>query len=404
MRALRSATAHWTVRGILLVALALTGCAPGGPATSGQASGPGTEARNQRQLVIYVAAEPNSLAQRALAQRSASIRFAQRVFNAQGSLRDSRGIPEPELFASLPTLNSQDWQVFPDGTMQTTYTLRPNLTWHDGQPLTADDFAFSWRIYSNPVLGVASQLPFSSISDVTALDRQHFTVHWKQPYADADTLSEHNRELPALPQHVLGPALEQLPATGPEPFVNNAFWGAQFVGLGPFRVQQWELSSYIDAGRFDGYALGAPKVQRVQLRFSADQNVVMAALLAGEAHAATDSSIPNFPEVLMQQWPAGTVAQSPSSLRALNFQLRPELVNPRAILDVRVRQAIAHAVDRQEISDALYMGQGIFADTPILPNSELGAALDSSIPSYPLDLRASEQLMNQSGWSKGPDG
>src|SRR5439155_2538191 len=141
-----------------------------------QDTGPTSGGNSQRPLVIYVAAEPNSLAQRALSQRSASIRFAQRLFNAQGALRDSGGIPQPDLFASFPNLNSPDWQVFSDGAMQTTYTLRSNLTWHDGQPLTADDFVFSWHVYSSPALGVASQLPFSAMTDVSAVDREHFVV------------------------------------------------------------------------------------------------------------------------------------------------------------------------------------------------------------------------------------
>src|SRR5581483_10792559 len=120
---------------------------------------------------------------------------------------------------------------------------------------------------------------------------------------------------------------DQLDASGPEAFVNQPYWGSQYTGLGPYRVQRWEAGSFIDAVRFDGYALGAPKIPRVQLRFSADQNVVIASLLSGEAQAATDSAVPNFPETLIQQWSqtnAGTVIHSPSSLQVLAFQLRPE--------------------------------------------------------------------------------
>src|SRR5207237_9207696 len=100
----------------------------------------------------------------------------------------------------------------------------------------------------------------------------------------------------------------------------------------------------------------------------------------------------------------GTVLQPPSSFRGIVFQVRPEFANPRGILDVRVRQAIAYSVDKQAMSEALHSGQAILADTPVFPDSTLGPALDGSIPRYPLDLRSSERLLNQAGFSKGPDG
>ncbi|HEY3118718.1 MAG TPA: ABC transporter substrate-binding protein, partial [Chloroflexota bacterium] len=146
---------------------------------------------------------------------------------------------------------------------------------------------------------------------------------------------------------------------------------------------------------------------RLQLRFSDDQNVVLANLLAGEAHVAMDSAIPQVPEALMQQWSstgAGTIFSSPSQLQYMGFQLRPEMANPRAVLDPRVRKAFAHAVDKQAISDAIYGGQAVLSDTPVCPCSEWGAAMDASVTRYPYDPRAADGLLNQAGISKGPDG
>ncbi|HEY3117692.1 MAG TPA: ABC transporter substrate-binding protein [Chloroflexota bacterium] len=358
-------------------------------------------------MVIFVRSEPTSVATRPFLQRSASLRTTQRVFNALPSLQDGRGLPpQPELLASLPALNTDSWKVFPDGRMQTIYTLRPNLTWQDGVSLTADDFVFAWRVYASPELGFAGQPPMSVISDVATSDREHFVIHWKGPYPDADALSQDGRELPALPQHILGSAFEQVATSGRDSVANHPFWSQQYVGLGPYRIQRWEVGSFIDAVRFERYVLGAPKIARIQLRFSSDQNVVMASLLAGEAHAATESSIPNYPEALMQQWDrtrAGRVFSWPSSYRAMMLQLRPELANPRAILAPRIRKAIAYAVDKQAVSDAVYAGQAVFADTPVWKGSAWGGAIDDSIPVYPMDPRASENLMNEVGFNKGSD-
>jgi peptide/nickel transport system substrate-binding protein len=356
---------------------------------------------------MLLAAEPTGVAWRGFKQSSANIRAPQRIFNALPALIDGRGLPRPELLVGLPALNTDTWQVFPDGTMRTTYTLRPNLTWHDGQPLTADDFVFSWRVYSNPELGLADQPPMSAISEVAAIDREHFTIHWRVPYPDAETLSLYSRELPAVPQHILGTLFEQMPTNGRDSFFNHPFWGTQFVGLGPYRVNQWEPGAFIEAVRFDGYALGAPKIARVQLRFSVDQNVVMANLLAGEAHVAMDSAIPQTPTALIQEWSrtgAGTVFRSPTSWQEVVFQLRPDIANPRVILDPRVRKAVAHAVDKHTVNEAIYDGQGVLSDGPVWSGSEWGAALDDAIPAYSFDLRATERWMSQAGLSKGSDG
>jgi peptide/nickel transport system substrate-binding protein len=393
---------------LLLVTLALTACAQSAPGRTGPEAAPGTiAATDSRPLVVFVRVEPATLATRAFVQKSAGLFFPWRLVNALPALTDAHGLPQPELLSILPALNSESWQVFPDGTMRTSYTLRSNLTWHDGQPLTAADFAFAWRVYAHPELGLAGQAPMPAIAYVAAIDRDRFVIHWKSLYPDADSLSAIDRELPALPQHILGTAFEQMATAGRDPLVTHPFWAAQYVGLGPYRLQQQEPGSFMDLVRFEGYALGVPRIPRIQLRFSDDQNVVVAHVLAGEAHAATDSSIGQAgAQTLAQEWArnrGGVVFNLPSSWRYLGFQLRPELANPRAILDPRVRKAIAHAVDKQAVGEAAYFGQAIITDTPVWTGSAWGEALDDSIPTYPLDPRATERLMTQAGFSKGGD-
>src|SRR2546428_1522091 len=169
--------------GILLMGLLLSGC--GGNASSSREQGAATAAPAQtRPLVIFLRAEPGSVAWRGFKQSSANIRTPQRIINAQPAVRDVRGQPQPELLSSLPALNTESWQVFPDGTMQTIYTLRPNLVWHDGEPLTADDSMFSWRVYSSPELGQAGQPPCSAISEASGIDTEEFMIPCKRLYPD----------------------------------------------------------------------------------------------------------------------------------------------------------------------------------------------------------------------------
>jgi peptide/nickel transport system substrate-binding protein len=402
MKATLSGITHSGAQGILLIALALTGCAPAGPATTtAPATAPSSETRT---LVALVGGEPASIAARALTSAGTSFRFQQRLPNALLTVIDAQGMPQPELLASLPALNTANWQVLPDGTMQTTYTLRPNLTWHDGQPLTAEDFVFAWRVYSSPDLGQANQPPMAFMADVVAMDRERFVINWKRPYPEADSLSYSNREFPALPQHMLGPAFDTLATSGRESFVSNPFWTQEYVGLGPYRIQQWHSGSSIDLVRFEGYALGVPKIGRVEMRFGSDANILVATLLAGAAHIAPslDSSEP-----VKQEWSrtnAGRFINTISSINYLSFQMRPEYASPGATLDPRVRKAIAHLVDKQTLVDTIFGGNGILTDTPIWTGSQWGPAIDGSITTYPFDPRAAEALMNQVGFRRGSDG
>src|SRR5579871_574601 len=158
---LRAGGSPWMrLASALLLAFAVLGCAAGttGPA---QSDTPASAGQPDRPLVMLVGVEPATVATRGLVQKGAGLHVALRIFNALPSLVDGRGLPRPELLASLPSLNTDTWQVFSDGTMLTTYTLRPGLAWHDGQPLTADDFAFSWHVYSSPDLGLADQAPMA---------------------------------------------------------------------------------------------------------------------------------------------------------------------------------------------------------------------------------------------------
>src|SRR5205823_4135328 len=111
---------------------------------------------------------------------------ASRLFTAALTYQDEREVPKPYLAEALPELNTNSWRVFPDGRMETTYVLRPNLVWHDGAPLTADDFVFALKLYNDPeASSLFERLPQQHIEDVTAPDDRTIVFRWKRPYAEA---------------------------------------------------------------------------------------------------------------------------------------------------------------------------------------------------------------------------
>src|SRR5579862_1871001 len=68
---------------------------------------------------------------------------------------DDRGELHPQLSTELPSQDHGTWLVRPDGTMQTTYKLRPGVTWHDGTALTAEDFVFAWAVARDKELPIS---------------------------------------------------------------------------------------------------------------------------------------------------------------------------------------------------------------------------------------------------------
>jgi peptide/nickel transport system substrate-binding protein len=180
------------------------------------------------------------------------------------------------------------------------------------------------------------------------------------------------------------------------------------VGLGPYRVRHWEPGTSIDADAFPGYVLGKPKIDRIRLLFVNDPNTVVANLLSGAAQLTFDDAI-RFEQgaVLRREWSdnaRGGVFSYPQQVRYTEIQLKPDLVQPATLLDVRVRRALAHAVDKQALVDGLLDGIGTPADSVISPRVDYFDQLNRAVHKYPYDVRATDALLTQAGFVKRSDG
>jgi len=361
-----------------------------------------------RTLVAAVRVEPKTIAARGLGQNTGvALYLTKKLFNADLALLDDQANPQPYLAEALPQLNTDSWKVGADGTMETIYRLRPNLVWHDGTPLTADDFVFSWKVYATPELGTAASPPISLIQDVQAPDRQTLVIHWTQPYAAAGALQSVGTGatgLPPLPRAVLGAALESGSA---ESVLNHPYWTTGFVGVGPYRLDRWEPGTFIEAVAFDRHALGVTKIPRIKLAFMPDGNTTLAAMLAGEVQLTADNGLPpQQVATYLRQRPPGSasVVQYANQWRAAHVQFRPDFVSPPYLRDVRVRQGLAYAADRVTLNDLIYDGQFTVADSVFAPTSEIGRAVDAAVTKYPFDLQRSAQLRADAGFTRGSDG
>jgi len=286
--------------------------------------------------------------------------------------------------------------------MESVYRLRPGLVWHDGAPLTAEDFVFTQRAVTDRTSKVFAKVEKpSQLEEMVAADARTLIFRWKGP----DRLAGEQPYQP-LPRHILESDFER---GDPDAFANRPYWKAEYVHLGAYRVQRWEPGAFIEVAAFNQHALGAPRIERVKLIWATDPNVAVATILAGEAHIAVDNSLP-FDGALMlkRAWEGsqvGRILLSPTSVRYLQAQSRPDYARPAALLDPAVRKALAHSIDKAAIVDSLLEGIGSHADTlEPPPGSDGYEAVQRAITTYPFDLRRAEQLLNGVGFQKGADG
>lgn len=391
-------TREISLSGLILV-VAAAACAPAPVPGSNQAAH-SVASTPARTLSIVVRLEPPAIAE---STSGVTMNYVgQALFTADLSLTDSQEVHHPQLAQALPELNTESWRVFPDGRMETVYRLRPGLTWHDGKPLTAEDFLLGhqsrvarigWGL-SNPSLEVRAT------EEVLAPDARTILVRWRHPYPNAGSPG-----LSPLPRHVLAGPLEQ---GSSEAYASHPHWTTEYVGAGPYQLARWEAGAFIEGAAFDRYVLGRPKIERVLVTWTADPNVALTRLLAADVDMAADTTL-QFQQaaVLRQQWAAdnkGAILLSPTQQRYLITQQRPEFANPRALLDVRVRKAALHAIDRKSLAETMLEGEGIVAESMIPSTVGFYSLVDRIIPRYQYDLRQAAELMAEAGFVRGPDG
>lgn len=385
-----------------LLALAIAGCAPTAPAATSEQGK--AVAGQPRTLRIVARLEVNDLTG---GGGNLKNEFVVRMFYAGLAARDIHENPYPVMAESLAQLNTEGWTVSPDGTMRTIHRLRPGLTWHDGAPLTAEDFVFTLRAYQKmaewgeATAGREEIERMRYVDRIDVLDPRTMAIHWKTTVPGAGHVPLWPR-----PRHLLEGWLD---LNDKDFFMSRDYWTSGFVQAGAYRLTKWERGAFIEGEAFDGFALGRPKVDRIVLTANSDVNVTVAQMLAGTVDMAVDRAI-EFQEIrgLKQAgWvdrTQGVFLLTPVQLRYIQIQARPDYVNPRALVDVRARRALLHAIDRPEVAEAMVEDRGAAAEVMIPNNVRYYPAIDRAITKYPFDVRRTEQLMAEVGYTKGPGG
>ena len=319
------------------------------------------------------------------------------------TLRDENDVLQPVLLERLPSQTDGSWDVNADGTMRTLYTLREGLKWQDGQPLRSADFVFAYRVYRDREIPLMTDVPERYMSSVTAVDDRTIEINWTQLFIEAASPASHH--LAAIPRHLLGDVYERDKSA----FLNSPYWNTeQYVGLGPFRVVSREPGVRVMLEANPHFLFGRPAIDSVEMQVVPDLNAVVVRVLAGDVDWVYYQDISALQaQLLREQWEsrgAGKILTAQVTNRGLAFQHRDVPNHQKALLDVRVRRAIMHAIDREDMGRTKTAGLAGLSDTPYYPEHYLYPRVRTALTTYPFDLRRTEVLLNEAGWTKGSDG
>jgi peptide/nickel transport system substrate-binding protein len=290
----------------------------------------------------------------------------------------------PLLAERVPTLENGDVVLRKDGGMDVTWKLRPNITWHDGKPLTSADVKFTVDAINSPSYNPESTDGFDRIASVDTPDPLTAVVHYKEIYAPYDI--QFIRGL--LPKHVL----EGRDIDHAQDYNRNP------LGTGPYRVHEWAAGEQILLERVPHYWRGDeyPRIKRILFKFIANTNTRINQLKSGEVHVVAQVPWDKYREI--KDLPSLVVHRTPGNAYehvTLNERRFP------AFADVRVRRALIHALDRELFVKTILDGLAPVAHGSVQPVSW---AYTDRITKYAFDPARARALLDEAGWTPGANG
>jgi peptide/nickel transport system substrate-binding protein len=292
---------------------------------------------------------------------------------------------------TITPLLAQSWTVSPDGKLY-TFKLRQDVTFCSGKKMTADDVVYSFMRVANP----ANRAPFlwrmGPVKEIRAPDPYTVEYELTAPYGEL-LLQLTNFQATIVNK-------ENVEALGKD-------FGVKGIdGTGPFCFQSWEPRNQVIATRHAAYRWGPPiyqnrgpaKYERIVWKIIPEEASRLAAMASGQVDMTYSMPDQYLPQ--LSRMPNLEVLRPAANLRLfyLGFKITRE-----NLTDIRVRKALAMAIDRKQMVDSIYFGNGEPASTyvhPKTPDFDPAAAPDFNI----FDPARAGRLLDEAGWAMGSDG
>jgi len=290
----------------------------------------------------------------------------------------------PDLATDVPT--EQNGGISKDG-LTITYHLHGGVKWHDGVAFTSKDVKFTWEAMMNNANNVNERVGYEDVQSVDTPNDTTVVFHLKHKFAPFvnTVFAESDSPVCIIPEHLLAkfPNLNQIP------------FNQQPVGTGPFKVARWVRGDHIELVANDDYFRGKPKLRTIIVREIPDENTSLNALRSHDVDWIFEASPQLYKELKNLPGVVTVLNDQPQTLGIAMNTSRPPLN------DLRVRRAIAYAVDKQSLVDKNTGGSATvaWADQP-----PFMWAYDPNVMKYPHDLAKAKALLAEAGWTPGPNG
>jgi peptide/nickel transport system substrate-binding protein len=290
--------------------------------------------------------------------------------------------PQGNMVPGLAT----SWESSDDG-LTYTFQLRTDVKWHDGKSLTAEDVQFTFEKILDPQIGSRLNLYFQAVKEVLAPSPSTVVFKLKEP----DPVFLANLWSGIISKHI---------------WEKEDFAKSQYnvipVGSGPWKVKEWVRGDHMTFEANPEYFQGRPYLDRIIMKVIPDATVAFAALEKGDVHYFPFKGVVGGPpyqlvDRLKQNPNLEVNVYEVSSMQRFFFRNDKPPFN-----NLKVRQAIAHAIDKRFIIQKLLFGYGQISHSEVPP--ALKWAHNPNVPQYEYDVAKANQLLDDAGYRRGPDG
>ncbi|MCA1594302.1 MAG: ABC transporter substrate-binding protein, partial [Acidobacteria bacterium] len=282
---------------------------------------------------------------------------------------------------------AESWEVSPDGRTY-TFHLTPAATFHDGVPVTSEDVRFT---FEQLLLKYHSRTR-SSIGDnlrrIETPDPHTVVFEFDRPYAAFLQLVDVTNA-PVMPKHLY---------EGRDPLTNPH--NTNPVGTGPFKFQEWLKGDHLTLARNERYfKQGKPYLDRIVYKVIPSGALATIAFERGEVDYLLGASPLDLAR--LKDTPGVVVTDKGREGYATVETLVPNLTRA-PLFDLRVRRAMAHAIDKDFLVAKLLFGQGVAATGPV--SHSLGWAYNPNVERYEHNVALANRMLDEAGYGRGADG
>jgi peptide/nickel transport system substrate-binding protein len=302
-----------------------------------------------------------------LANDSASSEIADWLFNGLFKY-DKEGQIVPDLALSYKFINDTTLQI----------KLKQNVLWHDGQKFTANDVIFTYNQIQNPKVFTSLKSSFQYVKDVKKIDEFIIEVHYKEPYFKALTIWM----VGMLPKHILENEKDLMSSS----FNKNP------IGTGSYTLKTFKNSTDIELIANETYFDGKPKINKILYKFLPDPTTSFFMLKQSKLDVGGLTPLQIDRQIDEGFKNKYTIVEKPSfGYTYMGFNLQNEKFK-----NIKLRQALHLAIDRQELVDILFFGHGKVCTGPFLPGS---FAFNENIKMPKQDINKAKKLLNELGFN-----